>query len=393
MLRQFAGPTLEQTVMWSLLVGKREPGAPPLDDLPLVESALGEARGDAALFAAIDSVMRDGRPTVCFCRHLATAIALARHLGQDTAWVTGSAAGIGPHRLARDQVLAAFGPQRATWSARRTLPIVLVTTEVVSEGLDLQGASRIVHVDVPWHPARHAQRIGRIARIGQLAPGVEEVIRPIAPAIERRLRLLEGFRRKHRWSAAWLAALEHGTASARHPVRATWCATVEAAHDATIALVHLVTSARAGTIALTYQDRRWQPCPEPPRLPARIDVRGAAVGELRHCRRLARQVAWQALAMARVPYTPNGRIVAELLQEARRRRAGRDTTQLRDLDALLALVARPLSLGQAWHLEAHLTTGIAGAAGVARTDPPAMEAPRIAWIALVHFATPGGPLR
>jgi superfamily II DNA or RNA helicase len=49
-----------------------------------------------------------------------------------------------------------------------TAPILL-SSEVGSEGLDLQFASAIVNYDLPWNPMVVEQRIGRIHRIGQKA--------------------------------------------------------------------------------------------------------------------------------------------------------------------------------------------------------------------------------
>ncbi len=47
---------------------------------------------------------------------------------------------------------------------------VLVSSEVGSEGLDLQQASVVVNYDLPWNPMVVEQRIGRVDRIGQESP-------------------------------------------------------------------------------------------------------------------------------------------------------------------------------------------------------------------------------
>lgn len=52
-------------------------------------------------------------------------------------------------------------------------PVVLLASEIGSEGLDLQFCSRLINYDLPWNPMRVEQRIGRIDRIGQSAPSVE----------------------------------------------------------------------------------------------------------------------------------------------------------------------------------------------------------------------------
>lgn len=49
---------------------------------------------------------------------------------------------------------------------------ILLTSEVASEGVDLQFSSCIVNYDLPWNPMRIEQRIGRVDRIGQASPRV-----------------------------------------------------------------------------------------------------------------------------------------------------------------------------------------------------------------------------
>jgi SNF2 family DNA or RNA helicase len=46
---------------------------------------------------------------------------------------------------------------------------VLLTSEVASEGVDLQFCRVLINYDIPWNPMRIEQRIGRIDRIGQEA--------------------------------------------------------------------------------------------------------------------------------------------------------------------------------------------------------------------------------
>ena len=50
---------------------------------------------------------------------------------------------------------------------------IVFCSDAASEGLNLQAARILINVDVPWTPARLEQRIGRVARLGQVA---EEVI-------------------------------------------------------------------------------------------------------------------------------------------------------------------------------------------------------------------------
>jgi len=53
--------------------------------------------------------------------------------------------------------------------AKPDSPPILLSSEVGSEGLDLQFASAVVNYDLPWNPMVVEQRIGRIHRIGQTA--------------------------------------------------------------------------------------------------------------------------------------------------------------------------------------------------------------------------------
>ena len=55
------------------------------------------------------------------------------------------------------------------FDARARLPKddyrILVTTEVLSEGVNLQRSNVVVNYDIPWSPTRLMQRVGRINRI------------------------------------------------------------------------------------------------------------------------------------------------------------------------------------------------------------------------------------
>lgn len=49
---------------------------------------------------------------------------------------------------------------------------IVFCSDAASEGLNLQAARVLINVDVPWTPSRLEQRIGRIARLGQVADKV-----------------------------------------------------------------------------------------------------------------------------------------------------------------------------------------------------------------------------
>ncbi len=51
---------------------------------------------------------------------------------------------------------------------------ILISTDVLSEGLNLQDASRMINYDIHWNPVRLMQRIGRVDR--RMSPAVEEAL-------------------------------------------------------------------------------------------------------------------------------------------------------------------------------------------------------------------------
>src|SRR5213075_2453145 len=101
-------------------------------------------------------------------------------------------------RVSRDVVLEQFAPEhggvREVGAASRI--DLLITTDLLSEGLNLQEASVIVHLDLPWNPARLDQRVGRALRLGSRHDAVTVYsISPPASA-ERVLRIENRLREK-----------------------------------------------------------------------------------------------------------------------------------------------------------------------------------------------------
>ena len=80
----------------------------------------------------------------------------------------------------RAQVIQEFSPyynessSEALAAAGRKEIRVLISTDVLSEGLNLQDATRLINYDLHWNPVRLMQRIGRVDR--RLNPAVEEQI-------------------------------------------------------------------------------------------------------------------------------------------------------------------------------------------------------------------------
>lgn len=73
---------------------------------------------------------------------------------------------------------------------------ILVTTDVLSEGVNLQQAGRIINYDLPWNPMRIVQRHGRVDRIGSPHPEVNLGLFFPAEKLDEMLGLEEKIKRK-----------------------------------------------------------------------------------------------------------------------------------------------------------------------------------------------------
>ena len=81
----------------------------------------------------------------------------------------------------RSQIIHQFAPY---YNGRTTSELnaqglqetrILISTDVLSEGLNLQDATRLINYDLHWNPVRLMQRIGRVDR--RMNPGVEALIK------------------------------------------------------------------------------------------------------------------------------------------------------------------------------------------------------------------------
>jgi superfamily II DNA or RNA helicase len=130
-------------------------------------------------------VFTDAQPTARYLlqrlRHRRVA-AVFGHVGR---FASGDAA--------RREVLRAFAP-RAQGGAAPCAALetdVLVATDLLSEGLNLQDAERVVHYDLPWSPARLAQRVGRIDRLGSTHQSISTITFLPPPGLARALEIEE----------------------------------------------------------------------------------------------------------------------------------------------------------------------------------------------------------
>lgn len=118
-----------------------------------------------------------------------------------TVLLTGRGARAASGPLDRHDVVARLRSVKMAASPQSPLDIRLViATDLLSEGVNLQGASVIVHLDQPWTPAAVAQRIGRAARLGSMHETVHEY-RFCAPRAAERLLSLHRYHARKRVAA------------------------------------------------------------------------------------------------------------------------------------------------------------------------------------------------
>jgi superfamily II DNA or RNA helicase len=159
---------------------------------------------DQCRAATLDDICQahpNGR-VIAFSQYAETVQAIARLLMTRRAGVaelTGRGGRVAGGRISRRDVLSQFTPHSHPSLPRDCERIsLLVATDVLSEGLDLQNASVIVHLDLPWNPARLEQRVGRARRLG--SPHDEVHVYAISPpaSSERVLRVDARLRAKFR---------------------------------------------------------------------------------------------------------------------------------------------------------------------------------------------------
>lgn len=71
--------------------------------------------------------------------------------------------------LARDLIKSAFDPNQKESSDELR---ILITTDVLSEGINLHRSNVLINYDLPWNPTRVLQRAGRVNRLGTVHPQV-----------------------------------------------------------------------------------------------------------------------------------------------------------------------------------------------------------------------------
>lgn len=123
---------------------------------------------DAARAAHLGALIEREREggVVAFTQYTETARMLFRRLPSQRGVMLLTAKGgvTGAGRLSRDDVLAAAHPAAANRPDPRLPVHALISTDLLSEGVNLGRFRELLHVDLPWTPARVHQRVGRLRR-------------------------------------------------------------------------------------------------------------------------------------------------------------------------------------------------------------------------------------
>ena len=313
--------------------------------------------------------------TIVFVQPRATVRYLLRRLrGRRVAAVIGDTGLFGDEPATRAEVLAAFAPraQHAPPPARALETDILIATDLLSEGLNLQDATRVVHYDLPWSPARLAQRVGRVDRLGSPHDRVETVTFLPPPALERALAVEQRLAAKLVTQAASGAAqLESVAGPEAARGRLDWCdrlqrlrSGVAAPSTGTVAAVAAQATAvvlivRIGSLveALLVTDHDVRPDPgEATRL---LEEAACATPIAVDCARLERAVQRAApLVRARLAALEDARwrasdrdrlsrrLIPWVLGAARRAARRGDGRQLARLDALVSRLALGMTAGE-----------------------------------------------
>ena len=325
----------------------RAPAADPKADA--LDQLLTTRRGKTIVFT-------DALPTARYLlqrlRHARVA-AVFGHVGR-------FASGAAPRR----EVLGAFAPRAQRGGASAPCSAletdILIATDLLSEGLNLQDAERVVHYDLPWSPARLAQRVGRIDRLGSPHARVSTITFLPPPLLARALTIEERLAAKSRAQTLagtdgrldWCDQLASLTPGGEHAAPGA-CAVVLDERPATVLIVRIANLveaivvedgvARTNPAAATRLVVAARPAPPVPLdsglLQSAID---AAMPLIRSRLAAVQDARWRASDRDRLAR----RLIPWVLSAARRAARRGDGTQLGALDDLVSRLASGMTAGE-----------------------------------------------
>ncbi|MFD9778350.1 helicase-related protein [[Kitasatospora] papulosa] len=185
----------------------QEDGPDPKIDALIEELAL--IVGEAEAEGIGEQNTRDKRKVLVFSyfadtvRHIADRLQQAVQFDERlTVYRSRLATAMGSDPRGQSEVIAGFTPRTAGSTADEDRYDLLIATDVLAEGVNLQQARHIINYDLPWNPMRLVQRHGRIDRIG--SDHAEVFLRCFFPdqQLERLLGLEERLQRKLKHAAA-----------------------------------------------------------------------------------------------------------------------------------------------------------------------------------------------
>ena len=150
--------------------------------LKALTEALEEILADAASGGKSEQDTRNRRKVLIFTYYSDTVDWIFEHLQAETAKPASPLAAYreriakitGSHGASdKSDVLLGFAPLTAGTGNDEDKYDIVVTTDVLAEGVNLQQARHIINYDLPWNPMRLVQRHGRIDRIGSLHEEVQ----------------------------------------------------------------------------------------------------------------------------------------------------------------------------------------------------------------------------
>lgn len=121
-----------------------------------------------------DPVLREHKVLI-FTEFTVTARHIKKQL--EAAGLTSVAQVDSTTKLDRGEVIKRFAPYYNDSNSAKVAPNetrILISTDVLSEGLNLQDATRLINYDLHWNPVRLMQRIGRVDR--RMNPAIEAMI-------------------------------------------------------------------------------------------------------------------------------------------------------------------------------------------------------------------------
>jgi len=311
---------------------------------------------------------RDGKTIVFVQSRTTVRYLLPRLAGRRVAAVMGATGLFGREVAGREEALRAFAPraQGAPPPAPALEADVLIATDLLSEGLNLQDAVRVIHYDLPWSPARLTQRVGRIDRAGSPHAQIETITLLPAPllaeAIALERRLLGKARAQSRVGAGphaldWCDRLQQlaATAPAAH---APACAAVTEREDATVLVVRIGRLVEA--LVVTEEDAAADPARAAALLERAARARPASLDRATLARAIERAAPlvrarlgaveaarWRAADRDRL----GRRLIPWVLASARRAAQRREHAELARLDALVSRLALGMTAGEELLLE------------------------------------------